>query len=713
MRRLLKPRHAKENEHPAEEELFCYVDGELTAQATAKIRAHLEACWSCRVRTEKTQDDIASFIHLLNSALAPGLNPMPPPHGWRGFAAKVNRVMDETDHPSALAGCFASLRKAFLAPSLPFRLASAVLLGCLILFWVVARFNQVTPVSANQLLEQATEAQLREVRSVSQPVVYQKLRVRRIEAVPRQDDSLTWEIWNNPSGEGRVRQRVKDSQGQRFIDLPQGSAGAEAGSHSPGQLQSKKANVALERQPESSALPPLLQVLEQVFRANHMDWRAPLSPAAYAAWRRSVRGKDEEVVETKLPDGNRALALTTTAAGPLPVDAIVKAELVVRAQDWHPVQQSLRVQGENGPRDYELVETQFQVIALNSLPPSIFPDVNFPQAPLPLPQSPRAPTIATPTAEELMTAEMEAQFALHRLQACRLDPIEVAQDPTGAVEVRGLVRTSERKEELQAALHTVPLLRLKLQTMEEAARAAGSLQEGRLASEDPSEKEKQRFTTQEGGVERSTEVGVTAIPIQDRLKRYFSEPPRVAYPGQIQEKIHDLSNQAFTLSQAALSEAWALRRLAESYPAEKIAPLRPASRWLLETMVRDHLTALRTKITQSHLLLEPVLFSLIGESGGTASNGSATESANLSGLEDLPWTAIFRQLFHSVELADRLTLGLFLGVDLAPGQAEQAMRDLLASFPRLKGEFQSLEEQMARELSGNPDLLSQKQEKEP
>jgi len=712
MIRLLKPSAPNENEHPAEEALFCYLDGELTVSATARIRAHLEACWTCRVKVEKIQQDIASFIHLLNNALVPDLSPLPPPLGWRGFETKVSRVMAEMDHPSILSRWLASAERVFVVSPLSFRLASALLLGCLIVFWVVTRFDQVPSVSASQLLERATEAELRQLGSVSQPVVYRKLRVQRLESIAR-EDSLTWELWSHPAGQGRFRQRVEDGQGRRFIDSSLGEHGkvsAQAGPDLSEQLQSKRANLAPERQAESSVLPRLLQELEHVFQANHLDWRAPLSPAAYAAWRQSVPGEAEQVIETKLPDGSRALALTTAVAGPLPVNAVVKAELVVRAQDWHPVQQSLRVQGEKGLRDYELVEIQFQVIALNTLPPSIFPDVNLPQAPLP--RWPRAAPAATPTADELMTAEMEAQFALHRLQACRLDPIEVAQDPMGVVEVRGLVRTSERKEELQAALHTVPLLRVKLQTMEEAATAAASHGAGQPFSDRQSEAENAGPPIQEGTVEPRTEVEVSESPIQDRLERYFSEPPRVAFPGQRQEKIHELSNQAFSLSQAALSEAWALRRLAERYPSEKASLLRPASRWLLETMVRDHLTALRTQVAQSHMLLEPVVSALLGETDmkRSAAGSGAIEGPDFTSFRALPWTAISLQLFHTVESVDRLTLGLFLGVGLPSEQAEDAMRELLAGLSRLKGGFQGLEEEIVREFSGNPDLLSQQQE---
>lgn len=34
--------------HPGEEQLLRFADGELRPKEAAAIRAHLEACWSCR-----------------------------------------------------------------------------------------------------------------------------------------------------------------------------------------------------------------------------------------------------------------------------------------------------------------------------------------------------------------------------------------------------------------------------------------------------------------------------------------------------------------------------------------------------------------------------------------------------------------------------------------------------------------------------------------
>src|ERR1051326_4818558 len=65
---LKKPRHA------SDQELLLFLDGELKARQAEQIRAHLDACWECRVRSEETAEVIRNFVeyrrHLTTSGAA-------------------------------------------------------------------------------------------------------------------------------------------------------------------------------------------------------------------------------------------------------------------------------------------------------------------------------------------------------------------------------------------------------------------------------------------------------------------------------------------------------------------------------------------------------------------------------------------------------------------------------------------------------------------
>jgi hypothetical protein len=157
--------------------------------------------------------------------------------------------------------------------------------------------------------------------------------------------------------------------------------------------------------------------------------------------------------------------------GPFAMNAIRKAELVVRTDDWHPVEQRLEVQARDEVRKYELTETGFDILALNLLPASIFGDTNPPRAPLTTASIP-VPTLlpeppATPSTGELITAEIESWYALHRANACLGEALEVIRDRSG-VKMRGVVETAERREELLEALRAIPLTTPEIRTVEEA-----------------------------------------------------------------------------------------------------------------------------------------------------------------------------------------------------------------------------------------------------
>lgn len=81
-----------ENEgHPAEGELLLYVDGELAAREAERLRAHLETCWPCRVKTEKMNEAISDFIDYRNVIITPMFEP--PPQGWRKLDAEMRRLL--------------------------------------------------------------------------------------------------------------------------------------------------------------------------------------------------------------------------------------------------------------------------------------------------------------------------------------------------------------------------------------------------------------------------------------------------------------------------------------------------------------------------------------------------------------------------------------------------------------------------------------------
>jgi anti-sigma factor RsiW len=688
--------------HPGEDDLLYYADGELSIAKRAEIKTHLEACWTCRAKAEKIQQTISSFIEYLNDGFVPNVDP--PPMGWRTFDGKMNRAAAEAVKRPLLSRWCESARNHFLHWGLSVGW-TASLLATLGIALVFAHFQSVSPVSANQLIQRATEAQEQRIRRVTHAVVYQKLRVQRRGAPPLENASITWEVWNDPTG-GRFRQRVEDAKGQRLIDprpenpAEKNEAGRNQQLRQDGVFQPPSAHLDLQE------VPPILRELDQILKSNRMNQRNPLSPIGYASWRKSIHRQSEEVKETSLADGEKALTLTTAALAPFTANSIVKAELVIRAADWHPVAQRFEVQGENGVRDYDLTETDFEVLASNALPHSIFED-RFVSVPLAVaPPVPAPPQVLPPSAAELVASEVEVLFALHRVRACIGRPISVTRVNSGRIEVKGVVDTEIRKAELLAGLKGIPWVNVKIQTIEESR--------FELPSQTENLNDNKKNTGASSDQDSNLKTKSEKLVIQDLLEEYFSaarsggrsSPAQEERDGtSIHQTVAALSHSAVAFSEAALEEAWALRRLAELTSWLKSVELRTSSRRLLELMVRDHLGALRREINQARTLVRPILFELLAHHD-LSSVGNEEVASSLPNSEDADWTVASAHLFAAVDRTVRLTRSLFADTRLPVESRDEIMKELLGAFDHLEEEFQNVEVKVSQAFSQRADSLT-------
>ena len=50
------------NPHLSDEKLLLAMDGELAAGESAHVKIHLQACWSCRARSEQIEEAIARVV---------------------------------------------------------------------------------------------------------------------------------------------------------------------------------------------------------------------------------------------------------------------------------------------------------------------------------------------------------------------------------------------------------------------------------------------------------------------------------------------------------------------------------------------------------------------------------------------------------------------------------------------------------------------------
>jgi hypothetical protein len=332
----------------------------------------------------------------------------------------------------------------------------------------------------------------------------------------------------------------------------------------------------------------------------------------------------------------------------------------------------LKVRGENEIREYELSETAYEVIPLAAL--TVFAEPAPTPATARIPWASPSPTASPlPTRAELHDAEVAALYALHRLKADLGEQIEIARESNEQIVVRGQVETPERKRELIAALKGIPFVAPRIQTFDEAtAQSARAAQATIAPIPDPN-----------GGSARAAGVNL----FERRLARYFAE--RAAAPedaASINRRIAQLANSAFAESSAALSSAWALRRLAERFddgPDEQMNEQMGAAAARLREVISNHLAEINTRSRNLQTQLEPALISIAGTQTGASPSPQPAEGTR---------KARAMRLFKAVEQVQRLSYRLFDTRQTFAASPEEAARLMLQALEQLDAARLALEQ---------------------
>jgi hypothetical protein len=423
--------------------------------------------------------------------------------------------------------------------------------------------------------------------------------------------------------------------------------------------------------PESGAA-ALVSELMEVLRANRMNPQQPLSAASFEAWRQSLAAKREKVSRSQTEAGE-TLTLRVSAVTEVAVGQIAEASLAAPARDWRPQAQSLKVRAENEIREYELSETAYELIPLAAL--TVFAE----PAPMPaatrIPWASPSPTASPlPTRAELRNAEIAALYALHRLKADLGEQIEIAPESNERIVVRGQVETPERKRELIAALKGIPFVAARIQTFAEASAQAA-----------PPPPAVAIIAPPKANSDSSPAAGVNLF--ERRLARYFAE--RATAPedaAAINRRIAQLANSAFAESSAALSSAWALRRLAVAFddgPDEQMNEQMSVAAARLREVIGNHLAEIKTRSRNLRAQLEPALISIAGTQAGAAPSPLPAKEAR---------KARVMRLFNAIEQVQRLSYRLFDSRQTSAASPEEAARLMLEALEQLDAARLALEQ---------------------
>ncbi len=613
-----------EDSHPTEETLLACVDGELSEKEAARVRRHLENCWSCRAQLDELEETITLFVNFRSQIQ----NPLaaPPPNDWGDFDQKLSRLAAaaETGKNSVprRAGFLGKFRQSFrFGEWSPVRKqfgigATAAVLIVALLWQMVG----VRSVSAAELLNNSIRSEQQKIERVNQPVVYQKLRLESAGA-----KSVNWETWRDRTN-SRYRSAVEDDRsGRHFISAA--------------------------FNPEKTDAPdePVLREVAAILQANRMNAGQPLSAESFQTWRNSLAEKRDEIENLRARDGSQSYILKTIAAGATENGKITEAALTVDAEDWHAERLRLSVKNANGESVYEFVETAFEVVSLPALNPEIFPPdlppaqtviasaspnskpspavspsdetLNEANPNLILQSSPTNSNVAAPLAAATAELEVDVLKVLNGIGADIGEEATVTRTASNQLLVQGIVESPERKSEIARALAPLtgqPGLIVRIETSVEAQKRIE--REQTLAAKN---KPSRRENVETGVSVQPLDIRDT-IPADAETRRYLRS--KGTAENNLNDEVNRFATRTINRSNQVLLRALALKNLASRFSEAQLRAMKPEARnqWLNLIQVRA------AEIENQNAALREEIGAVFG---GIPTGGASTEVNDEAGLK--------------------------------------------------------------------------------
>jgi hypothetical protein len=366
--------------------------------------------------------------------------------------------------------------------------------------------------------------------------------------------------------------------------------------------------------------------VEARFEAAHYDYNDPLSARAYQAWSDGLAGKKDEVqtvADPGTPSEKRYQIRTVASSGDL-----AEATLTLRARDLRPVEERLEF------RDREWIElTEIAEPATRSDSNAVASNVEVPVRPA---EPPSRLAAIHPGLAASISDELQVLSALHQIGADLGDPVEVKLS-NGKVQVGGVGIPRQTQQRIHDKLDAMANVTVQFS---EPAAALPAVETGKAPS--------------------------AAAPA--------GTPARVEQQIGSHAEFEKFGSQILEWNEAAMSRAYALRALAQRFPAEAEQALSAQDRQVLRDMAREHAAALTEKLTAIEHNLVPILTSL----GASAPAHSVTGHTT--------WQAAAEDLSRTSRRVDVL-LSATLGVTPAGSSPSNSPPALLAALAELRADL--------------------------
>ena len=155
-----------DTEHPGDERLLRFLDGELPPREASQVRKHLDACWECRAELKEIEQTIGDCVRYRKIVLESGLPPAPAP--WVDIYRRFSAIDEAEKHRHLIRRAGLWLRRVLAHPR-PLTSAAVILL---LIAVVVQQLRDTPSVRAAELLQKAIAA------SAARPRTARRIQIR-------------------------------------------------------------------------------------------------------------------------------------------------------------------------------------------------------------------------------------------------------------------------------------------------------------------------------------------------------------------------------------------------------------------------------------------------------------------------------------------------------------------------------------------------------
>ena len=378
--------------------------------------------------------------------------------------------------------------------------------------------------------------------------------------------------------------------------------------------------------------------IERLFRSANYNWDDPLSARAFETWRDQLPAKRDEVAaieDPQSPDRNSYRIQTTTDASEL-----VSATLKLRMTDFEPLEGRFEFRNRDWVEMTELTDQP-------TLPASTVAGATGG-----MPRQPgMPPDRVEPSAEPMNPAgvaeELQVVAALHQVGADLGDPVEIARE--------------QRADPGERHGHSAPTPETDSRGARFHAGRGRAVLTNRAGCPGPGAPSGPEGTPPETPALRDS-AGSAPPPFQARLEERLGGRPQ----------FERFSSQLLDGSDAVMSRAYALRRLAQQFPPDVERQLSAEGRRVLRDLGREHVAALARQSGEMDAALSRILAAL----GGAAAPGEVR-------LESAAWQPASEELLSAARRVETV-LAVLLGMAAPDNPADHTPSQLLAALAQLR-----------------------------